>query len=117
MSELWFSVAAVSIRQRLYPESGQVAGLRKHADDARFVFSLGLGQRSLWRREKHNRGTHPEYGALDAARVTTTTQMRDSLNSALRWTGCARAHRPCSRPHSATSTGGLRTRWPPTRAR
>jgi putative transposase len=61
--------------------------LRKHADDARFVFNLGLGQRSLWRREKHNRGTHPEYGALDAARVTTTTQMRElaELRAELDW--------------------------------
>jgi len=87
VSVLSFSVAAMSVRQRLYPESGQVAGLRKHADDARFVFNLGLGQRSLWRREKHNRGTHPEYGHLDSARVTTSSQMRElaELRGELAW--------------------------------
>jgi putative transposase len=51
------------------------------------VFNLGLGQRLLWCREKHNRGTHPEYGALDAARVTTRTQMRElaELRGELAW--------------------------------
>jgi putative transposase len=77
----------VSVRQRLYPDPGQLAGLRKHADDARFVFNLGLEQRSLWRRDKHNRGTHPEYGHLDAARVTTSSQMRElaQLRQELDW--------------------------------
>jgi putative transposase len=77
----------MSIKQRLYPEPGQVAGLRKHADDARFVFNIGLGQRSLWWRSKHDRGTHPEYGDLDAKRVTTATQMRElaELRGELDW--------------------------------
>jgi hypothetical protein len=77
----------VSIRQRLYPEPGQVAGLAKHADDARFVFNIGLGQRSLWRRSKHDRGIHPEYGNLDAKKVTTATQMRElaELRKELDW--------------------------------
>jgi putative transposase len=77
----------VSVRQRLYPEPDQVVGLRRHADDARFVFNLGLGQRSLWRRSKHDRGVHPERGNLDAARVTTATQMRElaELRGELDW--------------------------------
>jgi len=77
----------VSIRQRLCPEPGQVAGVRKHADDARFVFNIGLGQRAMWSRDKHNRGTHPEFGNLDALRVTTTTQMRElaELRNSLDW--------------------------------
>lgn len=77
----------MSIKQRLYPEPGQVAGLRKHADDARFVFNIGLGQRALWKRSKHDRGTHPEHGDLDAKRVTTATQMRElaELRRELDW--------------------------------
>ncbi|WBQ08714.1 RNA-guided endonuclease InsQ/TnpB family protein [Kribbella sp. CA-293567] len=46
-------------------------------DDARFVFNLGLEQRSFWRREKHDRGSHPEHGSLDAVRITKATQMRE----------------------------------------
>jgi putative transposase len=81
------SVGVVSIRQRLYPDPDHLVGLRKHADDARFVFNLGLEQRSLWRRDKHNRGTHPEHGNLDAARVTAITQMRElaQLRAVLPW--------------------------------
>jgi putative transposase len=77
----------MSDKQRLYPEPGQVVGLAKHADDARFVFNIGLGQRAMWSRDKHNRGTHPEYGELDAARVTTATQMRElaELRQQLDW--------------------------------
>jgi len=77
----------VSVRRRLYPDPGQVAELRKHANDARFVFNIGLGQRAMWSRDKHNRGSHPEYGNLDAARVTTTTQMRElaELRRCLGW--------------------------------
>jgi putative transposase len=77
----------MSIKQRLYPEPGQETGLRKHADDARFVYNIGLGQRSMWRRSKHDRGKHPEYGNLDAAKVTTATQMRElaELRQELDW--------------------------------
>lgn len=41
----------------------------------------------MWRRSKHDRGTHPEYGYLDAARVTTATQMRElaQLRGELDW--------------------------------
>jgi len=59
----------------------------EHCQHARFVFNIGLEQRSMWSRDKHNRGTHPEYGNLDAALVTTTTQMRElaQLRGALDW--------------------------------
>jgi putative transposase len=77
----------MSIKQRLYPDPSQVAGMIDHCHHARFVFNIGLEQRSMWRRDKHNRGTHPEYGDLDAARVTTTTQMRElaQLRGELGW--------------------------------
>lgn len=61
----------MSIRQRLSPEPGQQAGLVEHCHHARFVFNIGLEQRSMWRRDKHLRGD------LSTARPTTTTQMRD----------------------------------------
>lgn len=58
-----------------------------HCHHARFVFNIGLEQRSMWRRDKHNRGTHPEHGNLDAARVTTSTQMHElaQLRGELDW--------------------------------
>ncbi|MPZ63855.1 MAG: transposase [Propionibacteriales bacterium] len=59
----------------------------EHCHHARFVFNIGLEQRAMWSRDKHNRGTHPEHGNLDAARVTTTTQMRElaQLRGELDW--------------------------------
>jgi len=59
----------------------------EHCHHARFVFNIGLEQRSMWTRDKHNRGTHPEHGPLDAARVNTTTQMRElaQLRGELDW--------------------------------
>jgi putative transposase len=61
--------------------------LVEHCRHARFVFNIGLEQRSMWRRDKHNRGTHPEYGALDAPRVNTSMQMRElaQLRGELDW--------------------------------
>ncbi|MBO1269753.1 RNA-guided endonuclease InsQ/TnpB family protein [Arthrobacter cavernae] len=61
----------MSIRQRLYPTAGQAAGLMEHCHHARFVFNIGLEQRSMWRRDKHLRGP------LSAPRVNTATQMRE----------------------------------------
>jgi len=51
------------------------------------VFNIGLEQRSMWRRDRHNRGTHSEYGSLDAARVSTATQMLElaQLRRSLDW--------------------------------
>lgn len=59
----------------------------EHCHHARFVYNIGLEQRSMWHRSKHDRGTHPEYGVLDADRVTTATQMREltALRGDLDW--------------------------------
>jgi putative transposase len=77
----------MSVRQRLYPVPAEVAGLVEHCHHARFVFNIGLEQRSMWCRDKHNRGVHPELGDLDATRVNTTTQMRElvHLRKVLDW--------------------------------
>lgn len=77
----------MSIKQRLYPRPGQQTGLAEHCHHARFVFNIGLEQRSMWRRSKHDRGTHPEHGNLNVARVTTATQMRElaELRGELDW--------------------------------
>jgi len=71
----------VSIRQRLYPSPEQVDGLRMHADHARFIFNLGLGQREMWRRDKHLRGD------LSATRITGVSQQRElaQLRGELGW--------------------------------
>ena len=59
----------------------------EHCHQARFVYNIGLEQRSMWSRSKHDRGTHPERGLLDAARVTTASQMRElaQLRADLPW--------------------------------
>lgn len=77
----------MSIRQRLYPDQVQQPALVEHCQQARFVYNLGLEQRSLWVRSKHDRGTHPEHGDLNAARVTTATQMREltALRAEVDW--------------------------------
>ena len=43
----------------------------EHCHHARFVFNIGLEQRTMWRRSKHDRGA-----GLDADRMNTATQMR-----------------------------------------
>lgn len=59
----------------------------EHCHHARFVFNIGLEQRRMHSQSKHNRGTHPQYGNLDSARVTTGTQMRElaQLRRSLDW--------------------------------
>ncbi len=42
----------MSIRQRLYPESGQEQVLLRHCSHARFVWNLGLEQRNCWRKDR-----------------------------------------------------------------
>lgn len=77
----------MAIKQRLHPSPDQVRVMVEHCHHARFVFNLGLEQRSMWRRSKHGRGTHPEYGPLDADRVTLASQMREltALRGELAW--------------------------------
>lgn len=72
LSVLARRVSFVSIRQRLYPTPVQVSGMVEHCHHARFVFNIGLEQRAMWARDKHNRGP-----GLDAERVTTASQMRE----------------------------------------
>jgi putative transposase len=54
----------VSIRQRLYPDQESAVWLAKHCSDSRFVYNLGLEQRTLWRRHR-------------VARINATTQMKE----------------------------------------
>lgn len=44
----------------------------EHCHHARFVYNLGLEQRSMWSRDKHNRSSQ-----LNAERVTVASQMRE----------------------------------------
>lgn len=67
----------MSIRQRLYPDHGQEPWLVEHCHHTRFVFNIGLEQRKMWSRDRHNRGIHPEYGDLNAARVNYSSQARE----------------------------------------
>ncbi len=75
------SVGLVSIRQRLYPCPDQRAVLVEHCHHHRFVYNIGLEQRSLWRRDKHLRGE------LSLPKVSTLTQMRElaELRGELDW--------------------------------
>lgn len=57
----------MSIRQRLYPDDSAVAQLHAHVRDARFVFNLGLEQRSMWSE------TRRHY----TQKVNMATQMRE----------------------------------------
>lgn len=66
----------------------------------------------MWTRDRHNRGPSPEQGVLDAARVTTATQMRELAQlrgrTRLAWRGvlqrsAGRAARPGA-GHSRTSS-------------
>lgn len=52
-----------------------------HADHARFVFNLGLGQRNLWVKDKHVRGN------LSTPRITNLSQQHElaQLRSELDW--------------------------------
>ena len=55
----------------------------EHCQHARFVYNIGLEQRSMWRRSKHDRGD----AELNAARVNTASQMRElaTLRKDLDW--------------------------------
>lgn len=48
----------MSIRQRLYPTPEVEQILRRHCDDARFVYNLGLEQRNLWQKERTQKITY-----------------------------------------------------------
>lgn len=48
----------MSIRQRLYLNSGNEELLLKHCADVRFVYNFGLEQRTLWHRESTQKITY-----------------------------------------------------------
>src|SRR5215218_783269 len=87
LSVLSHTVHGVSVRQRLFPHPGQVAGMVKDCQHARFVFNIGLEQRSMLRREGHSHGTRLKRGPLGAPRVNINTQMRElaELRGVLDW--------------------------------
>ena len=71
----------MSIRQRLYPVPEQVVGLAMHVGHARFVYNIGLGQRALWLRSKHDRGaglSQPRIGYVSQAHELA--QLRGELD-------------------------------------
>ncbi len=57
----------MSVRQRLYPDDSVVGQLHAHLRDARFVFNLGLEQRSMWSETKRHY----------AQKVNMASQMRE----------------------------------------
>lgn len=67
----------MSIRQRLYPDPGQQSVMLVHCAQARFVFNLGLAQRSMWTKDKRHY----------AQKVNLATQMRElsQLRAELDW--------------------------------
>ena len=55
----------MSIRERLYPGQDAAPVLVRHCADARYVWNLGLEQRSFWSRERA--GRLPKLGAVEQA--------------------------------------------------
>lgn len=74
----------MSVRQRLYPDPAQVVALGEHCAHVRFLYNLGLEQRSMWRRDKHVRG--PE---RSAPRVSVVSQQKElaHLRAEYPWLG------------------------------
>lgn len=67
----------VSIKQRAYPDSDQVAMLVTHCDHARFLYNLGLDQRRMLTRADRRRGI----------RITAASQQREltELRQEVEW--------------------------------
>jgi putative transposase len=59
----------MSHRYRLYPTAAQEAALRRHCGRARFVYNLGLEQRSWWRPGHRSIGFAEQCRELSAARA------------------------------------------------
>lgn len=70
------------MKQRMYPVERDLRGLRMHTDHVRFLYNLGLEQRSMWRPDKHARGP-----LLSAARVWVGSQKKELtvLRTELDW--------------------------------
>jgi transposase len=67
----------MSIRQRLYPSEGQAAAMLEHAQQARFVYNIGLEQRSLWTEQRR-------YYTQKVTYVTQAAQLAE-LRAELDW--------------------------------
>lgn len=67
----------MSARQRLYPTREQLTLMLMHCAHARFVYNLGLQQRSMWTRDKRH----------FAQKITMASQMREltQLRAELPW--------------------------------
>ena len=61
----------VSIRERLYPGQGAAPVLVRHCADARYVWNLGLEQRSFWRRGMPSVSVYDQKRSLTEARRGT----------------------------------------------
>ncbi len=61
----------VSIRERLYPGQGAAPVLVRHCADARYVWNLGLEQRSFWRRGMPSISVYDQKRSLTEARRGT----------------------------------------------
>ena len=61
----------MSIVQRIYAQPAQVEAMDAHIRDARFVFNLGLEQRSMWSEAKRHY----------VQKVNVATQMRELAES------------------------------------
>ena len=61
----------MSIRERLYPSEGQKPLCVRHCADARFVYNLGLEQRSFWRRGMPLISVYDQKRSLTEARRET----------------------------------------------
>lgn len=66
----------LGIKQRLFPDSIQAAGLVEHCHHARFVYNIGLEQRSMWRRDKHQRGSRSAPPITYRTQAAELTQLR-----------------------------------------
>jgi len=67
---VWYH-CSVSIRERLYPSRESERVLARHCADARYVYNLGLEQRSFWRRGMASISVYDQKRSLTEARQGT----------------------------------------------
>jgi len=67
---VWYH-CSVSIRERLYPSRESEPVLVRHCSDARYVYNLGLEQRSFWRRGMPSISVYDQKRSLTEARQGT----------------------------------------------
>lgn len=61
----------MSIRERIYPDEAASPGFVRHCADARYVWNLGLEQRSFWRRGMSSVSVYDQKRSLTEARKGT----------------------------------------------